>query len=198
MKRLVLIGAGGHGKVAADMARSAGWRDIVFADDAYPDRTANGAWAIVGRPGDALEGERFLTVGRNDMRARLWTELGMTDSPVIAHPSAVISAEAVMDAGVLAVAGTIVNAGARIGRGTILNTACSVDHDCTIGAFAHVSPGARLAGGVTVGDRSWIGVGAVVREGVAIGADVIVGAGAAVVDDVGDGQKVGGVPARAI
>lgn len=196
MNRLVLIGAGGHGKVAADTARDAGWREIVFVDDAYPERTMNGTWPIVGRPGEGVMGDLFLTVGANAARARLWTELAIADSPVIAHPTAVISPDATLAPGVLAVAGTIVNAGARIGHGVILNTACSVDHDCLVGEFAHVSPGARLAGGVTVGARSWIGIGAVVRQGIRIGDDVVVGAGAAVVDDIDDGATVGGVPAR--
>lgn len=196
MNRLVLIGAGGHGKVAADTARDAGWREIVFVDDAYPERTMNGTWSIVGRPGEGVKGDLFLTVGANAARARLWTELAIADSPVIAHPTAVISPDATLAPGVLAVAGTIVNAGARIGRGAILNTACSVDHDCFVREFAHISPGARLAGGVTVGARSWIGIGAVVRQGIRIGDDVVVGAGAAVVDDIDDGSIVGGVPAR--
>lgn len=196
MKQLVLIGAGGHGKVAADAAACAGWRQIVFLDNAYPQKSSNGTWPVVGRPEDPVDGDLFLTVGRNDARARLWAELAITGSPTVIHPAAVISEHAALEAGVLAVAGAIVNADTRVGRGAILNTGCSVDHDCEIGAFTHISPGARLAGGVTVGERSWIGIGAVVREGVTIGADVVVGAGAAVVHDLRDGVTVGGVPAR--
>ncbi|MOA55555.1 putative acetyltransferase EpsM [compost metagenome] len=60
----------------------------------------------------------------------------------------------------------------------------------------HISPGARLAGGVKVGEQSWIGIGSCVRQLVNIGRFVIVGAGAAVVDDIPDGMTVVGIPAR--
>lgn len=199
MTRIGLIGAGGHGKVVADTARAAGWGDIVFYDRVWPDRQTNGEWPIVGaEPAEADDALLFCAVGNNAVRARLFMQLGLAASPVLIHPSAILSPSARFGAGTLIVAGSIVNADAEIGRGVILNTGCSVDHDCAIGDFAHVSPGARLAGGVTVGTRSWIGIGAVVREGVTIGADVVVAAGAAVTKDIPDGARVGGVPAKPI
>jgi acetyltransferase-like isoleucine patch superfamily enzyme len=78
----------------------------------------------------------------------------------------------------------------------ILNTAAVVDHDCVIGDHVHVSPGARVAGGVTVGEGSHIGMGAIVIQGLRIGAGVLVAAGAVVLRDVPDGYRVAGVPAR--
>lgn len=195
---LGLIGAGGHGKVAADVARTAGWEEIVFFDRTYPERRQNGTWPIVGATSEGFAGTLFCTVGDNAARARLFTELVLEASPVLRHPSAIISPSAALGPGTLVVAGAIVNADARIGRGVILNTGSSVDHDCVLGDFVHVSPGARLAGGVHVGARSWIGIGAAIREGISIGADVMVGAGAAVVSDIPDGAHVVGVPARAM
>lgn len=201
MKRLVLIGAGGHGKVVADTAESAGYRSIVFVDKSWPERSEVGRFPIVGvdpedvsEPGD----EFFCAIGSNARRERLSGDLPGGPIPVLAHPSAIISPSATIGSGTLLVAGAIVNAHARIGRGVIINTASSVDHDCEIGDFVHISPGARLAGTVSVGARSWIGIGAAVREGTKIGKDVMVGAGAAVVSDIPDGARVGGVPARPI
>ncbi len=78
----------------------------------------------------------------------------------------------------------------------ILNTSCSIDHDCSVGCFVHVSPGARLAGNVRVGDESWIGIGATVRQSIAISSKVMVGAGAAVVNDLPSGVTALGVPAK--
>lgn len=195
MTCLFIIGAGGHGKVAAEIAEACGFADIRFLDQCWPDRTANGRWPILGVP-SAQEGPVFCAIGLNEVRARIFSELNLMESPRLVHPSAVISSSAELGAGTIAVAGSVVNIDARIGRGVILNTGSSVDHDCILGDFVHVSPGARLAGGVIVGDRTWIGIGAVVREGIKLGSNVVVAAGAVVLEDVPDGHRVAGTPAR--
>ena len=198
MTDIVLIGAGGHGKVVAETAQMMGYRAIAFIDAVYPRRTANGMWPIINdlENFEASKTPQFLSIGNNSTRSTLWTRLDIHESPVLSHPSSVISTSARLGPGTLLVAGSIVNAGTIIGRSAILNTGCSVDHDCILGDFVHISPGARLAGGVCVGDRSWIGIGAAVCGDISIGADVIVGAGAVVIDDIPDGATVVGVPAR--
>ena len=192
---LRIIGAGGHGKVVADTAEACGYSDIVFLDQIWPERTENGRWKIIGKPNQS-DVTLFCAVGKNDIRARMFEDYHLNNSPVLIHPSAILSPTVKMGPGALVVAGSIVNADTSIGRGAILNTACSVDHDCLIGDFVHISPGAHLAGDVRVGDGTWIGIGAVVREGVRIGKNVIVAAGAAIIRDIEDGARVGGVPAR--
>jgi len=196
MSHLTLIGAGGHGKVVADVAQACGFEDLVFIDQDWPNRKQNGRWPIIGTTENMAKGKSFCTIGQNAIREKVFQEFCQDDSPVLVHPSAVVSPSASLGAGTVVVAGVIVNADAIVGRGVILNTGSSVDHDCTIADFAHISPGARLAGGVRVGARSWIGIGAVVKEGISIGKDVVVAAGAAVISDVKDGVRIGGVPAR--
>lgn len=197
MKKLFIVGAGGHGKVVAETAEVCGYTDVSFLDQFWPKKAINAHWPVVGLP-ERNHSPLFCAVGRNDARARLFDELNLNDSPVLIHPDASVSRYAEIAAGSLILAGCVVNTDTVIGHGVILNTASSVDHDCRIAEFVHISPGAHLAGNVTIGARSWIGIGAVIREGVCIGSDVIVAAGAAVVDDVEDGARVGGVPARRI
>ncbi|NKB54536.1 MAG: acetyltransferase [Rhizobiaceae bacterium] len=197
MTQLRIIGAGGHGKVVAETAEACGYSDIAFLDISWPERHSNGCWPIVGVP-QQMKTKLFCAIGRNNLRAQFFNDLNLNDSPILLHPTAVISPTANLGAGTLAVAGSIVNADAEVGRGVNLNTGCSVDHDCRVGDFAHISPGARLAGGVSVGEQTWIGIGAVVREGIKIGNNVLVAAGAAVVSDIEDGAQVGGVPARKV
>lgn len=203
MKRIVLIGAGGHGRVAGDIATCMGYDQIDFLDDNWPRLQRNGIWSVVGvsdvkNMTELIDTDcsYFVSIGQNPLRQAAYGKIGDRLVPILVHPSAIVSKFSTIGKGSIVVAGAVVNAFVSIGVGVILNTGCTIDHDCEIGDFAHVSPGANLAGGVKIGARSWVGIGAVVREGVIIGNDVMIGAGAVVVKDVADGSKVMGVPAR--
>lgn len=205
MKRLAILGAGGHGKVVADTAESCGWQCVEFFGDEWPARTMNGYWPISGNTASLLSRVRefdgvIVAIGSNSVRLSKAEELEAAGALLVTlvHPSAVISPRAVIGTGSVVFAGVVVNVGARIGRGAILNTGCSVDHDCQLGSFTHISPGARLAGGVQVGDLSWVGIGASVKQSIRIGQKVVVGAGSAVVSDIADSLTVVGVPAKAL
>ena len=201
---LIILGAGGHGKVAADCAEAQGrWSNIVFYDDRWPTITTCARWPVAGTSqalasADAKAAEAFVAIGEARLRLE-WIDrlrqFGFVLAKIV-HPKAIVSPGAAIGPASLVVAGAIVNIDAQVGEGAIVNTGASLDHDCVIGDGAHICPGARLAGNVRVGRRAWVGVGASVRQGIAIGEDAMVGAGAAVVSDVADGAAVGGVPAR--
>lgn len=200
-EQLVLIGAGGHGKVVADIAAASGWQNIVFLDRSYPERRENGAWPIVGGLSDAQSlraagASLFLSIGNNATRARLWAELEIDESPILIDPDASVSDHAEIGAGTLVVRCAAVNTAARLGRGVIVNTGATIDHDCDVADFVHISPGANLSGAVTVGARSWVGVGSAVRESITIGSDVRIGANAAVVKNISNGLTVVSTSAR--
>lgn len=204
MKRLAIIGASGHGKVVADCAELCGWDEVVFFDDAWPQKLRNGAWLVSGDTQSLLERlDEFdgvvVAIGNNSVREAKLNTLSALGAPlpILAHPAAVVSRYAVIGAGSVLFAGAVVNVDCRIGVGAIINTGATVDHDCVLGDAVHISPGAHLAGGGCVGDRSWLGIGSSVRQLVTIGCDVVVGAGAAVVSDVPDACVVTGVPASA-
>ena len=84
------------------------------------------------------------------------------------------------------------NRGAGIGAGTIVNTRASVDHDCLVGRFVHIAPGATLSGGVRLDDGCHIGVGATVVQNITIGGGALVTAGAVVTSDVKPNERYGG------
>ncbi len=199
---LLIIGAGGHGKVVADSAQQQGWQHIAFLDR-DPTRNELLGMPVVGTdPAAAGLLQQFpdATVAIGDPRLRLdlldqLERIGFR-LPVIAHPRAVISQHATVQSGCVLFANAVVNPGSHLARGCIINTAATVDHDCRLEEGVHIAPGAHIAGGVHIGRESWIGTGACVREYLAIGAHVIVGAGAAVVSDIPDAQQVAGVPAR--
>lgn len=203
MKKLAILGASGHGKVVADTAECTGWDHIDFFDDAWPSTQQNGIWPVKGSTAELIfqlneyDGV-CVAIGNNVIRQRKVEELIALGSalPVLIHPMAYVSPHASVGPGSVVFAGAVVNAGVQIGSGAILNTGCSVDHDCILGEAVHISPGARLAGGVVVGMRTWVGIGASVKQLVNLGADVTVGVGAAVIHDVTASTIVVGVPAR--
>lgn len=213
MTRFLVWGAGGHGKVVADLVRATG--GVVSG---FVDRDA-GKLGCPVEPGGAhvlLTEDAFLVslrdtarlpgdvdtialaLGNNALRLERLGLLGPLATPALLHPAAMVSPSARVGKGSVVFAGVVINADARIGHAAIANTACVIEHDCTLGDGVHVSPGAVLAGGVAVGERAWIGAGATVIEGVRIGADAVVGAGAVVIRDVPAGRTVVGVPARPI
>ncbi|MDT3232535.1 acetyltransferase [Pseudomonas sp. rhizo25] len=203
MKRLAIVGAGGHGKVVADTAECCGWDVVEFFEDAWSGREMNGAWRIAGDTSTLLnhlsEYEGVLVaIGDNKVRHAKLAELAGAGAQLVSliHPDATISRYAAIGIGSVVFAGVVVNADTQVGPGAILNTGCSIDHDCTLGDAVHISPGARLAGTVRVGSMSWIGIGACVRQSLQIGSLVMVGAGAVVVADIADSQTVVGVPAK--
>lgn len=204
--RLIVIGASGHGRVAADCATAMGtWDTIVFLDAGWPGLERTGRWPVIGseRAVFELAGERdevFVAIGASLIRRNILRQLEIARVRIasISHPSAIVSSDGAIGPGCLLAPGSIVNIGSRIGIGCIVNTGASVDHDCELGDGVHICPGARLAGDVRVGEGSWIGIGAAVRQGIRIGAGVTIGAGAAVVCDIADGVTAVGTPARPI
>lgn len=205
MSRLAILGASGHGKVVADAAIAAGWSDIAFFDDRWPEARMIGPWPVLGTTDALRNGHRdfdglVVAIGDNRTRLRKQRELaadGLTFVSV-AHPSAVVSPHARIGLGSVVLAGSVVGAFAVIGIAGIVNTGATIDHDGRLGDGVHVSPGAHLGGDVVVGEGAWIGIGAAIRHGISVGANAVVGVGAAVVKDVAEGFVVGGVPARTL
>lgn len=201
--QLAILGASGHGKVAADIAIQRGWDTIVFYDDAWPEKSVLEDWPVAGTSDDLLRQAStfdgvFVAIGDNRVRCRQLARLldARATLPSLIHPAAVVSPFATLGESVMLVAGAIVNAFASVGRGSIVNTGATVGHDCVLGDCVHVAPGANIGGSVSVGDYAWIGIGASVRQCMVIDKGAVVGAGAAVVTTVAEGQIVVGVPAR--
>lgn len=204
-KKLAILGTGGHGKVVADTAEVCGWNDIEFFDDRWPAIEKVEHWYVSGDSQQLLmrlhefDGV-IVAIGSNEIRYSKITELLAAQAPLVSliHPAATISRYASIGKGGVVFAGVVVNSYATIGVSSILNTGCSIDHDCCLADYVHISPGARLAGGVKIGRLSWVGIGASIRQSIHIGSNVKVGAGAVVVEDTADDLTVVGVPARVL
>ena len=195
--RLVIIGASGHGRVVADIAKQNGYDDIVFLDDNENAVECSG-YPVVGKSADAPDGEVFIAIGNGKTRKMLSERYAGRVQPVLCHPKAIIAADVTMGKGTVVMAGAVINPGASIGEGVIVNTSSSIDHDCIIGDYTHISVGAHLSGNVIVGTETWIGAGATVINNVSICGNCMVGAGAVVVRDMDVPGTYVGVPAKRI
>ena len=200
---LLIWGAGGHGKVVLDVARSTGRFDrIAFLDD---DSARAGLTPcdcpLIGGPGELprLAGSAFVVaVGDNRTRARCFTraiENGLSPTALV-HSTGVVAPSATIGCGTVVMPGAIVNAGAVIGENCIINSGAVVEHDCRIEAHVHISPRAVLGGGVSVGAFAHVGIGAIVLPRAVIGEDSVIGAGAVVLRDAPARRTVVGVPAK--
>ncbi|WP_303871790.1 acetyltransferase [Acetobacterium wieringae] len=203
-KKLLIIGASGHGKVVVDIAiRMKKWEDIAFLDD-DPLITECMGFNVVGKTADAFkiadEADIFVAVGNNKIRETVQNELESAgiEPPLLIHPSAIIGSAVEVGTGTVIMAGVVINSATRIGKGCIINTAATVDHDNRIADYVHVSPGAHLAGTVVIGQKTWIGIGSTISNNLTITGDCKIGAGAVVVKDITESGTYVGVPARSI
>ena len=190
--RITIMGASGHGRVVADIARLSCYDEVAFLDDDPALRECAG-WPVVGDTRTPVDGDVFVAVGDASARRRLGDGL---EPVTLVHPSAVVADGVSLGAGTVVMAGAVVNSGAVIGRGCIVNTCASVDHDCVIGDYVHVSVGAHVCGTVSVGDGTWVGAGAVLRNNIDVCGGCTIGAGAVVVRDIVEAGAYVGVPAR--
>lgn len=201
MKRLVIIGASGHGKVVADIAVKNGYERIDFLDDDESVKECGG-YPVIGKSADAAQYgcDVFVAIGNKEIRRRMQDNLENigVKIPALVHPAAVIADSASVGAGSVVMAGAVINPGSVIGRGCIVNTCASVDHDCIVCDYTHVSVGAHLCGTVEVGAGTWIGAGAVISNNISVCSECMIGAGAVVIKDIKEAGTYVGVPVRKI
>lgn len=196
--RLVIIGAGGHGKVIADNALKNGYRDICFVDDRAVGMCMG--FPIVGTTGDIPnlddgKTDFVIGIGSNGVRKRIAEKYDVNWVTLI-HPSVQIGVQVSIGKGTVVMAGAIINACASIGEHCIVNTGAIVEHDNVIGDYVHLSPRSVLGGTVRVGSQTHVGIGAVVRNNVEICEMCTIGAGAVVVKNIDHSEVYVGVPAK--
>lgn len=201
-ENLIIIGAGGHGKVAADIAMAMKqWETISFLDDDGSKKRVMGI-EVVGNLADVKSFIRsadcFVAIGANDRRKEIVENLISEGAhiPSLIHPKAVIGSRVMIDIGTIIMAGVVINSCTTIGKACIINTGATIDHESIIGDFVHIAPGASLAGNVVVGNNSRIGIGSTIANQVKIANDCDIGAGSLVVKDICHPGVYVGSPAR--
>ena len=200
---IVIVGAGGHAKVVADILIQSNRVVAGFLDDnvdlhgekilGLPILGSISDWALFSPTG------LIVGIGNNRVRNAIVEQLGNTVDhlwiPAV-HPKAIIATNVSIGAGTVVMAGAIVNPDTHIGQHVIVNTGATIDHDCQIADYVHIAPGVNLTGGITIGQGTLIGAGATIIPYKTIGSFCTIGAGAAVIKDIPDNVTAVGVPAQ--
>ena len=177
MKKLLLVGAGGFGRVVLEHA--SGLYDCAFLDDG--DASVVNGVSVVGK---TSEMEKFfpeyklllVTIGNNTIRERLYKEAATFDYnfPNIIHSSAYISPYASIGAGCVILNNAVVQNNAKIGDGCILNPGVEAHHDSTIGNYCLIYTNSVIRSLTHLGDRVWIGSTATISTGADVPNDAII------------------------
>lgn len=201
---LIVVGAGGHGRVVADLAERAGFTVQGFLED-EANLTASIERSIGTDEYLSTMSQQSSSVAMGLGSQSLWErrrqlcqliERRTLTAPVLVDPTATCIPRDTLGLGSQVMMGARVQSDAVIGHWCIVNTGAIVEHGCYLDSYVHVGPGAIICGGVNVGENAFVGAGSVVKEGLTIGSNATVAAGAVVVRDVPDYAVVMGVPAR--
>lgn len=181
---MYLYGASGHAKVIIDIIKANQLELNALFDD--NEQLTN----LLGYPiwSPSLINEKIdllISIGNNEIRRKIAEMLPM-NFVTLAHPSAIISPTATLDSGSVVMQGAILQSDVKVGKHVIVNTAASIDHECVLADYVHVSPNSTLCGNVSVGEGTWIGAGSVILPGVTIGKWCTIGAGSVVDKDIPD------------
>ncbi|MCF2690699.1 acetyltransferase [Bacteroides fragilis] len=179
---MYLYGASGHAKVIIDILR-ANHESIEALFDDNESLTHLLDYPVLRS--SEVKGPLIVSIGNNQIRRKIVDSLSVTFGCAV-HPLSIVSELSNVGEGSVVMQGAIIQACVQIGKHCIVNTGASVDHECVIEDYVHISPHSTLCGNVSVGEGSWIGAGTTVIPGVKIGKWSVIGAGSVVTKDIPD------------
>lgn len=175
MKKLILIGGGGHCKSCIESIESIGVYHIEGILD-VKDKIGQQilSYSIIGTDDDlekyvGKDVEFLITIGQiksNAVRIKIYNKLKSLNLKLatIIASTAYVSKRSQIGEGTIIMHQSMVNANVVIGENVIVNNKALLEHDVKIGNHCHISTGAILNGGVEVGDNVFVGSGAVTKE----------------------------------
>ena len=190
LKKLAIIGAGGHGKVVGEIALLNKYKTIDFFDDKLT-KVKNFPFDVKDTIDNLQKYKNnydsfFIAIGDNLVRKKKteWIKKLKLNIVTLIHPKSTISKFSSIGVGTCIMANAVINAGTLIKEGVIINTSASIDHDCKIDSFVHISPNASLSGNVKIEKLTHLGTGTSVHPGIKIGSNVKTGVGSKIFTNI--------------
>lgn len=196
--KVLLYGASGHARVICSIYESMSIEVVALFDDNIKSGTLNN-YTVVGNydckyyPNVPI----LVSIGDNKSRKEIVNKIKHCFSSAI-HNTAIIDNQSFIGEGTSIFHNVIIQRGVDVGKHVIINTNASIDHDCVIHDFVHVSPSATLCGNVQVMEGTMIGANATIIPNIKIGKWCVIGAGAVVTHDIPDYSLVVGIPGKII
>ena len=195
---MLLYGASGHAKVIIDCLDSQNISVTGIFDDDLNKKDLLGHKVLGAYNPDYLpEKQIIISIGENDIRKKISSRV-QHKYAVAQHISATVSENVLIGKGSVIFHKSILQSSVKLGKHVIINTAASVDHDCIIENFVHISPNSTICGNVKIGEGTHIGAAAIIVPNITIGKWCKIGAGAVIIKDIPDYSVVVGNPGRII
>lgn len=196
MEKLIILGAGGHGFVIADVASQLGYNVLLWDDNILEN---NQTYKIEQRRSEIPDNSKLIIgIGNNKTREIISKQYPQKNYFTLIHPQTIISKNIKIGFGSTVMPGVIINNGSKIGEHCIINTGSIIEHDCTIKNYVHISPNSTLCGNVRIGNGTWVGAGSTIIQGIKIGENVTIGAGTVVIENIPNNATVVGNPGKII
>jgi sugar O-acyltransferase (sialic acid O-acetyltransferase NeuD family) len=196
MNDIVVIGGGGHSKVVISILKKTGKYNIIGYTDIKNRGYILGV-SFLGNDDECIMKNnseiKLCAIGIGQIKnvefrkliIQKYIKAGFKFPPIVS-PQAIINENVAIDDGTVIMDGAVIQTGSIIEKYSIINTKASVDHDCKIGSYVHIAPGATISGNVRIGHDVFIGAGSTIIQDIQIGNNCIVAAAALVRKDIKD------------
>ena len=191
MKKIILVGGGGHCKAVIDVLEQQNKYEIIGIIDKL-EKVGSKIFNYEVIADDAKLNilvkdypYAFITIGHiksPSLRIKLFNlvkESGFL-LPTIVSPRAHVSKYSSIGEGTIIMHDAIINANSIIGNNCIINSKALIEHDTIVSDHCHISTNATINGGVTIGSNCFIGSNVTTNNNIKISDNSFIKAGSLV------------------
>ena len=203
MKKILILGSGGHAKSCIEILEKCQEYQIIgiINKNNYLNKKKKFLnYPIIGLDKDLKNLSKkyrniLIALGQikdYQTRLKLYKKLNKLKFklPRIIAPNSAVSMNSKIGLGTIVMQYAIVNSGTVIGNNCIINNKALIEHDVNIQDNCHISTGAIINGNSVIKKNTFVGSGAIISNNVTVGANSIIGAGVVIKKNVKDYSEI--------